>query len=105
MKVHEIACGRAGDKGATLDLTLAAADAGAYERLAAALTPETVAQALGAATVQRYELPRLNALKYVVPDILGGGTYASLRAGMHWQKASIWILLDLDLPEAPDDAA
>lgn len=105
MKVHEIACGRAGDKGSTLDLTLAARDDDAYQRLAAALTAETVAEALGAATVHRYELPGLNALKYVVPDILGGGTYASLRAGMHWQKASIWILLDLDLPEALDAAA
>jgi hypothetical protein len=23
--------------------------------------------------------------------------HASLRAGLHWQKAAIWLLLDLDL--------
>ena len=26
-----------------------------------------------------------------------GGVYATLHAGLHWQKAAIWILLDMDL--------
>jgi hypothetical protein len=28
---------------------------------------------------------------------LAGGVYATLRPGLHWQKAAIWLLLDLDI--------
>ena len=39
--------------------------------------------------VQRYEVPGLRALKFVVRDALPGGVYATLHAGLHWQKATI----------------
>ena len=48
-------------------------------------------------TVRRHEVPGLRALKYVVTDALPGGVYATLHAGLHWQKAAIWVLLDLEL--------
>ena len=51
-------------------------------------------------TVMRYEVPGLRALKYVITDALPGGVYATLHAGLHWQKAAIWVLLDMELPEA-----
>ena len=47
--------------------------------------------------VQRYEVPGLRALKYVVWDALPGGVYSTLHAGLHWQKAAIWVLLDLEI--------
>ncbi len=97
MRVGSIAVGRAGDKGSTLDLTLVAKDSDAYAVLAAALTAETAEQVLNRVvpgTVRRYEVPGLNALKFVVEGALPGGVYASLHAGLHWQKAAIWILLD-----------
>jgi hypothetical protein len=47
--------------------------------------------------VQRYDMRALRALKYVMPQALGGGVYATLRPGLHWQKAAIWLLLDLDI--------
>jgi hypothetical protein len=28
---------------------------------------------------------------------LPGGVYAALHPGLHWQKAAIWLLLDLSL--------
>ena len=37
------------------------------------------------------------ALKFVAPGALPGGVQASLRAGLHWQKAAIWLLLDLEI--------
>jgi hypothetical protein len=49
--------------------------------------------------VRRYEIPRLRALKFVAPEALPGGVQASLHAGLHWQKAAIWLLLDLELDE------
>ena len=104
MRVGSIAIGRSGDKGSTLDLTLVAMDAEGYRHLEQALTAGAAQRALvrvmptvGPGRVRRYEVPGLNALKYVVADALPGGVYATLHAGLHWQKAAIWILLDMDL--------
>lgn len=98
MRVGDIAAGRAGDKGDMLDLTLVARDAAAYAQLCEALTPERLASVMNRVVpgpVQRHELPGLRALKFVLPQALPGGVYASLRPGLHWQKAAIWLLLDL----------
>lgn len=100
MRVGDIAAGRAGDKGDMLDLTLVAQDAQAYALLERALSAEAVRTMLNQVVegpVLRYEVPGLNALKYVLPEALPGGVYASLRPGLHWQKAAVWLLLDLDI--------
>ena len=100
-RVGSIAVGRSGDKGSTLDLTLVAVDDTAYRRLEAGLTAEVAQRAIARAMpgrVHRYEVPGLRALKFVVTDALPGGVYATLHAGLHWQKAAIWVLLDLELP-------
>jgi probable F420-dependent oxidoreductase len=102
MRVGDIASGRAGDKGATLDLSIVARDTASYELLLAELTEDAVCAGLQVGEVQRYALPGLMALKFVVPGVLGGGTYTSLRAGMHWQKAAVSALLDLELSGRPE---
>ena len=106
-RVGSIAVGRSGDKGSTLDLTLVAVDDAAYRRLEAALTADAAQRSLvrvmptvGPGHVVRYAVPGLRALKYVVSEALPGGVYATLHAGLHWQKAAIWILLDMELPES-----
>jgi hypothetical protein len=101
MKVRELAAARAGDKGSTLDLTLVAFDQEAYDTLVRALTADVVADWLHRTVegpVTRYLLPNLRAIKYVAPVALEGGVYASLRAGLHWQKAAVWLLLDEEIP-------
>lgn len=103
MRVGDIASGRAGDKGNVLDLTLVARDEPAYTLLARALDAAAVRSALNRVVpgpVQRYEIPGLRALKFVAPEALAGGVYASLRPGLHWQKAAIWLLLDLEIDPA-----
>ena len=103
MRVGTIAAGRAGDKGDVLDLTLVAQDEAAYALLERALTADAVRLMLGRVVpgpVERYALPGLRALKYVMPEALAGGVYATLRPGLHWQKAAIWLLLDLDVDPA-----
>lgn len=98
MRVGDIASGRAGDKGDMLDLSLVARDSAAYETLCKALTPERLQPILNRVVpgpVQRYDVPGLLALKFVLPQALPGGVYASLHPGLHWQKAAIWLLLDL----------
>jgi len=101
MKVRDLATGRAGDKGDILDLTLVAYDDDGYRKLCQAVSAAQVEAWLApvaGATVTRYELAGLRALKFVAPGALAGGVYASLRAGLHWQKAAIWLLLDQEVP-------
>ena len=105
MRVGEIACGRSGDKASTLDLTLVARDRAAYVLLERTVTAERAQAELSRAMpgrVRRYALPGLLALKFVVDDALPGGVYATLHAGMHWQKAAIYVLLDMEI--GPDEA-
>lgn len=100
MRVGDMATGRAGDKGNMLDLTLVARDDAAYAVLLRVLTADAARTALNRVIpgpVQRYEVPGLRALKYVAPEALAGGVYATLRPGLHWQKSAIWLLLDLDI--------
>src|SRR5438105_555202 len=102
MRVGDIACGRSGDKGSTLDLTLVTRNDWDYARLERTITEERAQHALAEAmpgTVRRYAVPGLRALKFVITGALPGGVYASLHAGLHWQKAAIWVLLDLDIPD------
>ena len=103
MRIGDIATGRAGDKGNVLDLTLVARDEAAYALLSRVLHVDAVRSALNRVVpgpVQRYEIPGLRALKFVAPEALAGGVYASLRPGLHWQKAAIWLLLDLEFDPA-----
>ena len=100
MKVCDIATGRSGDKGDVLDLTIVAYDVVGYERLSRMLTAERVATILARVApspVDRYEMPKLRALKFVAPRALPGGVQASLHAGLHWQKAAASLLLELEL--------
>lgn len=99
MRVGELACGRAGDKGPVVDFTLVALDDDAYAVLERQLDERTVAQALDVDVVVRYEVPGLRALKFVAPNALAGGAFASLRAGVHAQKSWIHALLDHELAE------
>ena len=55
-------------------------------------------------TVRRYAVPGLRALKFVVDGALPGGIYATLHAGLHWQKAAGYILLDMEIDEAAKPA-
>ncbi len=100
MNVGDIATGRSGDKGDVLDLTIVAYNAADYERISSMLTAERVTAILARVApspVDRYELPKLFALKFVAPRALPGGVQASLHAGLHWQKAAASLLLEMEL--------
>jgi hypothetical protein len=104
MRIGDIAVGRSGDKGSTLDLTLVARDDESFRLIDRILTREQASEALARAmpgTVARYAVPGLRALKFVIEGALPGGVYATLHAGLHWQKAAISVLLDLPIDE-PD---
>ena len=103
MKIGDICAARSGDKGDILDLTVVARDDEAYRLIERRLTAQTVRASLNRVApgaVRRYELPGLRALHFVAPTALPGGVHASLHAGMHWQKAAIWLLLQMDVEDA-----
>lgn len=99
-RLWELAHARAGDKGNTSNISVIAYQEADYERLRRQLTPERVKQhfagiALG--EVERYELPRICALNFVLRDALAGGVTRSLRLDPHGKSLSSWMLaLELD---------
>ncbi|HEV3359090.1 MAG TPA: CocE/NonD family hydrolase [Pseudonocardiaceae bacterium] len=99
MLLHELAHARAGDKGTTSDLTLIAYRAQDYpllvEQVSAARVREHFADIVRG-DVQRYELPQLRALKFVLHDTLGGVT-RTLDLDIHGKSLSS-SLLEMDIP-------
>jgi hypothetical protein len=77
-------CGvRSGDKGDISDLALFADDEAAYEAIRAEVTAVRVRDHFGplvTGEVERFEVPNIWALKFVLQGALGGGGPRSLRA-------------------------
>lgn len=82
IKLIEIAHGRSGDKGDAANVGIIAYNKDGYEFLSSLLTKEKVKKyfvgvCLG--EVERYELPNLNALNFILNNTLGGGGTVSLK--------------------------
>jgi hypothetical protein len=79
--IETLAWGRSGDKGDSSNVGLVARSEAAYEWLREHLDAAAVRSLLGGIVrgdVQRYELPNLLALNFILHDSLGGGGSASL---------------------------
>jgi hypothetical protein len=82
IRVRDLATARSGDKGNHANIGVAASDENAYAILVSRLTAVRVQdwfQELGVTRVERYELPKVLALNFVLYDALGGGASRSLR--------------------------
>ena len=94
-RLHEIAHGRAGDKGDASNISVIAYDLAHWPALRAQVTEEAVMAVfapLGATSVARYELAQLGALNFVIGNALGGGVNASLAADRHGKTLSFLLL-------------
>jgi len=94
VKLREIAHCRAGDKGNTLNISVIAFDERDFRLLQDQVTIERVRGAYGALVkgkIERYELPSIGALNFVLHDALAGGVTTSL--------SSDPIMVNIDLPE------
>ncbi len=101
MRLHDIAHSRAGDKGNISDLSLIAYDRSNFELLRRFVTADRVKHHFGdmvRGPVERYELPQLGALKFVLHDALGGGVTRSLALDIHGKSLSS-CLLEMELPD------
>ena len=96
--VHDIAHARAGDKGNTSNVNVWAFDPGDFELLKRSLTAERIKREfpqLVRGAVERYELPQLCGLNFVLHEALEGGVNASLNLDSHGKS---WSYLILGLP-------
>jgi hypothetical protein len=96
-------CGvRSGDKGDISDITLFADDVDTYEVLVEQVAPERVAAHFGALVtgpVDRYLVPNVLAIKFVLHGALGGGSM-SLRSDAQGKTLGLSLLrLGVDVPD------
>jgi hypothetical protein len=95
VQLRALAHVRSGDKGGISDLTVVAHDEAAYAVLDERLTADAVRHwfdDLPVTRVERHELPRLRALKFVLHDALGGGVTATLALDAHGKCLSSCLL-------------
>lgn len=82
IRLGEVARCRSGDKGNHANLGVIALNQNDYEKLCKFLTPkivEAMSKPLGVTKVERFELPNIYALNFMLYDALGGGASRSLR--------------------------
>jgi len=106
IKLHEIATARSGDKGNHANIGVVAFDASGYAFLVRELTAARVQSflaGLGATSVERFELPRVHALNFMLYNALAGGASRSLR--LDTQGKLLGAALEEIALRGPADAA
>jgi hypothetical protein len=99
-KVYELGHARAGDKGNTSNVSVVAYNDAAWRILREQLSVERVMAGyahVAKGPVTRYELPKLQALNFVIENALGGGVTISLAQDAHGKSLS-YLMLGIDLP-------
>ncbi|MCC2961504.1 hypothetical protein LK540_13830 [Massilia sp. IC2-278] len=95
MKLRDIAHSRAGDKGDISNLSLIAYRLDDYPLLEKQVTAERVKAHFAGVVhgeVQRYLLPQLGAMNFVMQNALGGGVTRSLALDAHGKSLSSALL-------------
>ena len=107
-QVHRVplfraAHGRTGDKGDRSNISVIAWHPGLYPLLVEQITPEAVAAQFrhrAPSRVQRFLLPTLHAMNFVLDGVLDGGVNDALNLDTHG-KALSFLLLDLPIEVPP----
>jgi hypothetical protein len=102
--LRELAHCRTGDKGNAVNVSVIAYDPADYDTLARHVTPERVKAHFADVVrgeVERYAVPNIAALNFVLHDALAGGVTRSLALDAHGKSLSS-AMLSLEFPE--DDA-
>ena len=100
--VH-LAHARSGDKGNRANVGVIAYDPAHYPLLAEALTAERVKEHFGEMVkgkVERFELPNLHALNFLLHDALeGGGTVSLMTDAQAKVTATAILRMEVDVPQ------
>lgn len=103
VKLIKIAHGRSGDKGNGSNVGIIARHPEIYPFLKKTLTADRVKQHMRyicKGEVERYELPNIGALNFILNESLGGGGTVSLKLDAQGKThASTLLRMDLDVPE------
>jgi hypothetical protein len=97
--LYRAAHGRTGDKGDRSNISVIAWHPALYPVLVEQVTPEAVAlqfRLRAPSGVQRFLLPRLHAMNFVLDGVLDGGVNDALNLDAHG-KALSFLLLDLPI--------
>jgi hypothetical protein len=109
VRLTDIAHARSGDKGDTANVGVIALRRAWYPVLAAHLTRERVARHFAGIIeggVDRFELPNLGALNFLLHGALDGGGTLSLKTDAQGKVYSTALLrMELDVPDAEARAA
>ena len=100
MKLREIAHSRTGDKGNNATVSVIAHREEDYPLILETVTAERVKEHLTGIVqgeVDRYEIPQIGALNFVLHDALAGGVTRSLSLDIHGKSLSS-LLLDMEIP-------
>ncbi|HKQ60834.1 MAG TPA: hypothetical protein VJS92_06065 [Candidatus Polarisedimenticolaceae bacterium] len=101
--LYALAHARSGDKGDGSNVGVLAYDERGYELLRSWLTPERVRQHFAGIVrgkVERFELPNLLGLNFVLHDSLGGSGSASLKNDAQGKTHAMALLrMPIEIPE------
>ncbi len=101
--LSQIAHARSGDKGDTANVGIIALDERHFPILAREVTPERVKAQFGALVrgdVERFELPNIGALNFLLHESLGGGGTLSLRVDAQGKTLGAGLLrMEIDVNE------
>jgi len=102
--LHRAAHGRTGDKGNRSNISVIAWHPALWPLLVEQVTEAAVARRFShrrPSRVTRYLLPRLQAMNFVLDDVLDGGVNDSLNLDSHGKALSYLLLeLPIDVPDA-----
>jgi hypothetical protein len=104
--LHRAAHGRTGDKGNRSNISVIAWHPRLWDSLVAQVTEEAVQRQFAQrrpSKVTRHLLPRLQAMNFVLDDVLDGGVNDALNLDSHGKSLS-FLLLDLSI-DIPSDLA
>lgn len=105
-RLHDVAHARTGDKGERINISLFVYDPAHYDSLVVQVTEEKVLALFahrGAHRAQRYLMPRLGGMNFVLDGVLEGGVNGSLNLDGHGKSQSFRLLgMEIDDPEATD---
>lgn len=103
VKLIEIAHGRSGDKGNASNVGIIARHPDVYPFLVEYLTTDKVKEHMKfvcKGDVERYEMPNIGALNFILNDSLGGGGTVSLKLDAQGKTHAMQVLrMDVDVPD------
>ncbi|MBK9385936.1 MAG: hypothetical protein IPN34_14085 [Planctomycetes bacterium] len=102
VRLSQLAYSRSGDKGDGSNVGVIAYDRASYDLLVRVLTPALVKrhfQDICKGEVERYEMPNVLALNFILRDSLGGGGSASLKTDAQGKTHGLGMLyLEIEVP-------